>query len=323
MKNIKITYHNVTDFIVREIEGSASEIELLALKEWVKESDENEKFYNELKKVDELYSADKIGKINTDKAWKKVKRRMDDLPITGQVRPINRWRIMGYAAAMIVTLIGAFTLFQPKDELPNIMTANLERVHEMNDGSRITLQANSALSQLSKDERIFNFSGKAEFEVTHNDELPFQVNINEVRIMDLGTVFEIDAQPDNDTLLVNVSEGLVKFFTLSHSGIFLNEGEEGMYIKSKNKFYKRSIDVRNQSLDVTFNNSTLDEVMEHLSYSFRKKVSLENEALKDCPINVSFSYTTYEEVKDIIEETLNLKFTEEGDRLLISGTRCQ
>ena len=102
----------------------------------------------------------------------------------------------------------------------------------------------------------------------------------------------------------------------------LEVGEEGMYIKSKDRFYKRSIDSNNPFLSIGFDGATLGEVIEHLSYSFRKDVQIENDSLSQCSLTVDFSKSSFEVVKEIIEETLNVKIEKEKNTLLITGTGC-
>ena len=323
MKNINITHQNVSNFIAKEMEGSASSLELLAIKEWVKESEENKRFYDEMRKVDDLYSFDFAESIDADKAWSKVKNQIGSEKTPQKVKSLNKRYILGYAAAIGILIFATVALFQSNNRLPNLSTSGAGMVYALNDGSQVHLEANSALSQLNKEERIFTFAGKAEFEVVHNEARPFQVNIDDVRVKDLGTIFNIDALPGNDTIFVNVSEGLVNFFTLTHKGILLKEGEEGIYIKSKNKFYKRSIDVDNQVLNASFQNASMEDVIEHLAFSFRKQVILDNAKVNNCNITVDFSEVSFDQVKEIIEETLNINFEVNGDRLLINGAGCE
>jgi len=323
MKNINITHQNISNFIAKELEGGATPLELLAIKEWVKESKENKRFYDEMNKIDNLYSFDFSDKIDADHAWSKVKNQIRSENDTQKVRSFNIRNLLGYAAAIGILIFASVALFQTNEQLPNLTTSSSGLTYSLNDGSHVRLEANSALSQMNKEERIFTFSGKAEFEVTHNEFRPFQVNIDDVRIKDLGTIFNINALPGNDTVFVNVSEGLVNFFTLTHKGIMLKQGEEGMYIKSKNKFYKRSIDVDNQVLNVSFQNTSMKDVIDHLAYSFRKQVVLANTKVTNCNITVDFSEVSFDEVKEIIEETLNISFEVNGNRLLVSGTGCE
>jgi len=323
MKNINITNQNISDFIARELEGSATPLELLAIKEWTKESDENMRFYNEMKKVDDLCSFDLSDEVDANLAWTKVKAEIKTDNKSQKVGSFKMRSLLGYAAAIGILIFASVALFQSREELPNLSTANSGLTYSLDDGSQIQLEANSALSQLNKEERVFTFSGKAEFEVTHDESSPFQVNIDDVRVVDLGTIFNINALPGNDTIFVNVSEGLVSFFTLTHKGIMLKQGEEGMYIKSRNKFFKRSIDIDNQMLNVSFQNSSMKDVIEHLAYSFRKQVVLANEKVNNCDITVDFSEVSFIEVKEIIEETLDINFEVDGDNLLVSGTGCE
>ena len=195
--------------------------------------------------------------------------------------------------------------------------------YDLADGSVIRLEKNSALSKIDNREREYNFTGEAEFQIVHDDERPFVVHMNNILVKDLGTVFQIASIPTSDTVFVSVTEGIAQFYTLTDSGIILESGEEGMYIKSINRFFKRSIDADNQFLSITFENATLGEVMDHLSYSFRKQVSVQNQGLRNCILTVPFSKAPLHIVKEIIEETLNVEMIENQTSISIEGKGCE
>jgi len=323
MKKINITEHNVGEYIAKEIEGSATQVELTALNKWINQSDSNKRFYDKMKRVDELYTSTFSGKVDTQQAWANVQRKMHKVEASEPKKYFSLRSILGYVAAMAVLIFASTFLFQQDTVLPKLMTTNDGLTVPLEDGSSVELAKNSALSQLEEGERRYSFSGKGRFNVIHDEARPFQVYMNEVRVKDLGTVFDIEAQPENDTVFVKVDEGLVQFFTISNSGLILKEGEEGMFVKSTNMFYKRSIDPNKAVFDVSFDGARLGEVFDHLSYAFRKQVLVPNERVKNCNITVDFSDASFEVVKEIIEETSSLELTENENGLLVQGEGCE
>jgi ferric-dicitrate binding protein FerR (iron transport regulator) len=303
------------------MDNVASQEELKALDQWRASNAENEKYYQELKKVNEWYSKDTANKINVDEAWKNVNRRMhkDDS------KHFN-WLSVGYAGLFLLVLGAAWYLWSiQKNGVDEMQYATQENQmnYMLEDGSTILLKENSALSKLTVGERSFNFSGAATFEVEHDEVNPFIVYMDDVIVKDLGTVFDIDASPLNDTVFVKVLEGVVQFYTVENKGLLLEFGEEGMYIKSKDKFYKRSIDEDNPFLSVGFNNTTLGEVVDYLSYAFRKEIAFASDSLSQCNITVDFTKAPYSTVREIIEQTLNITIQREEETLLIKGDGCK
>lgn len=327
MKRIIITKENIEEIIGRQIDLRATEEEIAALNRWREASASNESYYQEIIRINGWYTDLPFSKVNVDQAWTRVKSQMDNTD--SFVPKINSgiWIYLGYAASFTILIAAGIFLYrsnifnlQPSRELVSNETTES---FDLDDGSIVTLQPNGALNKISSEGREYNFSGTAQFEVEHDPEVPFIIHINEVRVKDLGTIYQVGAEPGSDTVFVKVTDGIVQFYTLSDEGIMLEKGEEGMFIRSTNRFYKRSIDATKSFLSTAFHDATLDLVIEYLSYSFRKTVIVENENIRKCNITVNFPKAPFEEVKEIIEETLNISITETDDSLFISGKGCQ
>lgn len=328
MKEILITKDNIEEIVARQCDGIVDQYELRALNNWKKTSDENEEYYQKILKTNAFYADMKANNVDVDTAWSTVRSKMKNTEQNLQEhtkRPYSRRQMLkyvGYAASVLLIIVAG--IFFNKSDVPSqYLTTDVAMSHKLDDGSVIELAENSALNKISESGRAYNFSGEAEFQIVHDDTKPFIVHMNDIIVKDLGTVFRIRSIPTSDTVFVKVTEGIAQFYTLSDSGIVLEEGEEGMYIKSINKFYKRSIDVKNQFLSISFENATLGEVMDHLSYSFRKNISIDNESIRNCNLTVDFSRASLATVKEIIEETLNLEIEEHLTSLSIEGEGCK
>jgi len=269
----------------------------------------------------------KTNPVDVGAAWDKVSSKMKHSTSTQEDAVesptiIKRILKIGGYAATVALLITVGVLMKDSNPNTQLSTTDIAMSHELEDGSVINLGKNSALSKLDNGQRSYSFSGEAEFQIVHDDNNPFVVHMNGILVKDLGTVFHIESIPMNDTVFVSVTEGIAQFYTLTASGIILESGEEGMYIKSKDRFYKRSIDAGKQFLSIAFQNATLGEVIDHLSYSFRKNISIKNEAIRNCNLTVDFSKAPFSMVVEIIGETLDLDIQSEHDSLTIDGKGC-
>jgi len=325
MKDIKITPENIDALIAKEMEGSTLPSEANAIHAWRNQSEENDRYYMQIHQVNEMYQNGNV--VNIDVAWSKMKDKMStksysDSKSKSPKNTNNNWKYMAYAASVLLLFyVGVFLVGLP-ETTDHIATTNAPLQHKLEDGSIITLEKNSALSKMEHKNREYTFVGKATFTVKHDDLNPFIIHMDAVMVQDLGTIFEIEAVPGNDTVQVKVSEGSVQFFTVENKGLSLKEGEEAIYIKSKNRFLKRKIHVGKQVLNATFHSASIDEVMDYLSYAFRLDIQLENEDIKKCNITVDFSDAEYTIVKDIIQETLNLNMEDDGKKVTITGKGC-
>ena len=323
MKTIKITKENVEEIIAKSLENRMSESEMKALSEWRKEKAENENYYNDMVSLNALYKIGDAHRINVDAAWKKVASKINvkDKKTDKRVRQIFPWSYIGFAASIILLLTFVY-LIRTDDSSSSIITSDFSLNHRLVDGSEILLNARSSLTKLKDKTREYNFAGSAKFEIIHDEKNPFVLHLDKVVVKDLGTTFELIAIPGADTIFVSVSEGLVQFYTIEDSGITLEEGEEGMYVKSSHRFYKRAIDQKNAYLTKDFQEAAFSEVIDYLAYSFRKNITIENNDIINCSINVDFSKAPYSLVKEIIEETLNISITENDQSIILSGEGC-
>ncbi len=322
MEKLIITKHNLEEITGKFLDGRASELERAALLKWRKENLDNESNYQEICRVNQKFTNLSQGKIDVDKAWNRVSSQLN----LGKKpeKKGNTWSIVPLVLLVFIAMIvwgGIYLSNQnPKDDI----RATAEGLdHILHDGSKVHLNPNSALSQIDGAQRKFKFSGQGRFEVEHDDAEHFTLHVGNVVIEDLGTVFDVKAHPQSDTIFVKVTDGIVAFYTSDNIGIQLVQGEEGMYIKSRNKFYKRSIDKENAVLDITFTETTLQEVLDHLSYSFRRDIEVANQALNECKLTVEFEDAPFDLVKDIIQETLGVSFRENISSITVTGDSCQ
>jgi transmembrane sensor len=327
MNQIIITNNNIDEIIAKEIEGSASHEELTALNSWVNLSEDNGSYYRQMHEVNNFFDGKSLGKVDTDSAWSKVSARIldnesDQVPSL-QAKSWSMLKYLGYAAAVAVLIFATTIIWQKPDNHQIYAADDTEINHSLADGSSVVMKKNSALRLLESSKREYMFVGQAKFKVTHSDKVPFVLHIDDIRVKDLGTVFDVEALPGNDTVQVKVSEGSVQFYTIDNVGMTLKAGEEAIYIKSKNKFLKRAIDVTKQFLTTSFQNATLGDVIDQLSYAFRKNVELENQSIKNCSITVDFSDAEYTLVKDILQETLDVNLVEKDGTIIIKGEGCQ
>lgn len=264
MKKVIITKDNIEEIIAKQNDGSADINEIEAIREWRAKSKNNEEHYLAVLQTNAFYANMEANQVDVDKAWENIRTRMKKPQISVELNagaPVKRLEIIkwvGYAASIIL-VVSIGLLLNNSESQSQYNTTDIAMSHKLEDGSVIELGNNSALSKISKYERVYNFSGEAEFKIIHDDAKPFVVHMKDIIVKDLGTVFHIKALPMNDTVFVKVTEGEAQFYTLSHAGLILEQGEEGMYIKSKNKFYKRSIDVENQFLSITFENASFGD----------------------------------------------------------------
>jgi len=87
-------------------------------------------------------------------------------------------------------------------------------VIRLDDGSRIVLNGGSTLqyrtSYAGKKEREVHLRGEAYFDIRHNEQQPFIIHTRDLDIIDLGTVFNVKAYPEEAVTEATLLEGALK-----------------------------------------------------------------------------------------------------------------
>lgn len=119
--------------------------------------------------------------------------------------------------------------------LEKINQAGQKSIITLSDGSRIKLNANSSLSypaQFKDSARIIHLTGEAFFEVYHDPAHPFVVYVNDVKIIALGTSFNVKAFSDDDEIAVALSSGKVQVNDNQLETSILTPGQKLKYNKN-------------------------------------------------------------------------------------------
>ena len=174
--------------------------------------------------------------------------------------------------------------------------------------------------------RKVKLKGEGFFEVKHEEEKPFVIEVEEVRVRDIGTAFNVRAYPESDTVEVIVKTGEVQIYTAKNTGLDLKAGETGIYSKRLREFYRlEKIDTNALSYKTgvfSFNNTDLKSVIEKINAVYGSKIKLGNQGLAACRLTVSFHNDTLDTVVDVIAETLKLTMTRKGKEIVLNGPGC-
>lgn len=141
MDNFENTETEIQHLIIRYLDGSASENEILILQKWLEESEQNFSLFDQFRQ--DWLSIGYLQRYQMDEAWEKVERHLLRR-ITG--KRIHLWRqIMGYTAAIVFTFsIGYYSVkyYQQQHKQQIAVNENIEP------GSK------KAILVLSSDEKV-------------------------------------------------------------------------------------------------------------------------------------------------------------------------
>ena len=169
--------------------------------------------------------------------------------------------------------------------------------------------------------------GEAFFDVKHNETNPFTVEAGGLKIVDVGTSFNIQAIENAEMVIISVVAGEVKITNLHNESLTLMAGEEGHYNMSTKVISKADLINPNIAAYATrvfiFENAELITVMKVLNEVYETKITSENDSLNNCRITVTFNNESIEEISEVIAETLGLKLKKENNKIIFSGNVCK
>lgn len=242
------------------------------------------------------------------------------------------WRISGIAASLVL-VVGLFLYFNPGVDFLGqkeivYQTGFGERLDiELNDGSHITLNANSTLRWVEDWEKSENrqvtLEGEAFFEVKKQNGIPFTVYTNDVAVEVLGTSFNVDSRKTATKVyleegkvnlkLKEVEESLDSKEIDKPSEIIMEPGEQVRYSAKEKKVEKEEglsmIVAAAWKMDVlNFKNMEFMEVLELLRELYGQSFECTDKDLLKTPMYLGVPYSNWEAVRQALELSLNVTF---------------
>ncbi|MEJ1241103.1 FecR domain-containing protein [Chryseolinea sp. T2] len=322
------------ELIAKYLAGEASQEETAHVVAWQKESEVNRQYVEQFNAIfSHAASVKSFQSFDTDAAWLRVKSTLEkDTKVVQFPSPQKRdfnlyWKIA--AGLLLTVLAGVYFLRQPVGTRDAVVVAShTETVSDtLPDGSNVFLNKESKITYAydkKADERRVRLKGEAWFNVKHDKEKKFVIDIDGVLIRDIGTAFNVKAPENSNTIEVVVSEGEVMFYTANDSGVYLREGAKGVYDKQLKKFTIEQPEANVLAYKTrvfNFTNAELVNVVRQLNAVYNKQIEL-SPSLRFCRLTVGFNNEPLEEVVAIITETLGLKAIESNGKILLDGAGC-
>ena len=248
------------------------------------------------------------GKSNVYNVLNKVEVELDRAKVWKSIRRNNRAPYLifiRYAAIVIVSLfLGATGIYLIKPDSTTSYKLNNYSYSSgpksistitLPDGTEVTLNANTSLDFNfgESGERLVYINGEASFNVIHNDLSEFIIDCGNLKIIDVGTVFNVKSYKNQDFIETTLLEGQVDLHLDNRKEVSMKPGQKAIYTKenrnieliqagkqeiiawTKNKFY--------------FNDASLEEVLNQIGLWYEIEVQIKGKELKKKTIYYSAS----------------------------------
>jgi ferric-dicitrate binding protein FerR (iron transport regulator) len=330
---------DIERLIAKHLSGEIQKPEQGFLDSWLSESAENQKAFEDYKKVwEKTKDAKPVEKVDVNTAWKRfenaIDRKEENEIKSGKTISLFTQKV-SRIAAVIILLIATGIAFYLYSHLSNpeihLATTSTEiKLIELPDGTKVTLNGNSTFDyrkKLGQKKREVHLDGEAYFEVARNETRPFIIESKETSVTVLGTKFNVNTHTKNESVEVVVNSGKVAFETRKgNHRVILEKGEKGNYSKAQKTIAKSANDDPNflawKTKKLIFDDQTLAYIVSTLNRIYHVNIKIENQETANCRMTATFNNQPLDEVLEVISLTLDLTKTGTKDGIVLSGDGC-
>jgi ferric-dicitrate binding protein FerR (iron transport regulator) len=323
-----IENENVESLIRQYLDGMASAEEVKALGNWVESSEENRKYFQQVKNLlDVTDIRNSKMKIDVDNAFEDVLNRIEEKP-QGKTWVKTMQKI---AAILLIPLVisGYFLGRKTEHKSDNSSVAYNEIYASLGtrskvvlaDGSKVWLNSGSKLrypDKFTSNDRIVFLTGEAYFEVQSDVNRPFIVQTKQINVRATGTSFNVQAIDSDQEVNVSLLSGKV---TVNKS----NEGKvETLINLLPNQRFSFNIQTGSSQTfsgdlyefiawkdgRLVFRNKPLNEVVKRISQHYNIDIELRGSELQDYRYRATFEEESLNEILKLLKMSSPIKYTE-------------
>ena len=247
------------ELITRFLEKNLDEEELVMLTNWVNESYENRKLFDQYNEAWQLSNVVfNEGHYNTEAGWNSLQKAITKSSTTtnNKCRLIKTnqlviWRVASVAAMLVAALfIGLF--IHKNDRLTNnqIVTIQSPRGEKskiiLADGTVVWLNSESQLTysnDFDSDIRLVTLSGEGYFDVKKDLNKPFIVRTPNADIKVFGTRFNVCSYPDEQLTEATLEEGKIGVYIAGKANLVaVTPGQRMVFDKQSGEVSLKQVD---------------------------------------------------------------------------------
>jgi transmembrane sensor len=189
------------------------------------------------------------------------------------------------------------------------------------DGSIVTLNKNSELdfpSKFKTDARTVALKGEAFFNVTPNKEKPFIIHVNDVSIRVVGTSFNVRSV--NGVTEVIVETGVVQVMRRNQM-VELRPNEKLKLAPQDTVLVKGTVQDKlynyYRSKQFICEATPLWKLVEVVNEAYDAHIEIENPNIRSLPLTVTFNNESLDQILEVVHETFNIAVVHEKDRTIL------
>lgn len=312
----KIEYH-----IARLFSGEAAAEDVLAVSDWL---NENAGHRLEFQLLENYWNAQVEAVPGPDSA--SFERVLDKVKAQAYRKRFMRrlYLFASSVAAVLLFVFAAFFIYNDSSheccEYYTYLAGDSKSEITLDDGTRVILNKHSRLTCSSfygTDKRAVRLDGEAFFKVMPDKERPFEVEMEESKIIVLGTTFDVRAFTGQDVITATLLEGSIRFES-PRQQVVISPDQQLTYNKKGANITIEAVDANYETSWkdnlVQYKSVRLKELVKELEVAYHVRIVLPKDT-KIAMQQVSGTFTErqkIEEVLDIITRSLHLQWHKQG-----------
>jgi ferric-dicitrate binding protein FerR (iron transport regulator) len=299
-------------------EATADEQEQVRL--WLEADQTNRSYFNQLQQIwEEGRHLAKTTTVDENEAWLRFRQRISPTPI--RKNNFAWIRIAAAIVIIAgIGLIGYLTLVKaPETLIVSAVQGTL--TDTLPDGSVVSLNKGSSISYPEKfndNTRKVILNGEAFFQVSANRERPFIIAVNNVQVIVTGTSFNIKTI-DNNTEVV-VESGIVEVISEGKS-LELRANEKTLVTTKNVVLVKEKVSDRlyqfYRTKQFVCDDTPLWKLVKVINEAYDAKIVIDDPALRNLSLTTTFNNESLDQVLNIISITFDIDVTKSGDSIIL------
>jgi transmembrane sensor len=315
--------------IAKYLLQEANDNEIAAVRTWMAQSEENEKYVTHFKLLWE--ESKKIAANHTtdeEAAWQRFKTKLETPSTTTKLVPMrSEFNALRIAAAIFIFILGGwlFKYMLIDKNSPKEMVVKTQKniiIDTLPDNSTVTLNKNSSISYTTAftkgSKRNITLTGEAFFSVTPDKNKPFVIVVNDVEVKVVGTSFNIKAV--NGQTEVIVKTGVVQV-TKRDKTIMLTPQEKLITNTFETNLTKQVTQDKlfnyYASKEFVCEETPLWRLVQVLQEAYDTPIEIGRKELANLPITTTFANESLDVILQVIATTFDIKVVRANGNIIL------
>jgi ferric-dicitrate binding protein FerR (iron transport regulator) len=328
------TQQLIKEIITRFLEGTATELDVQQLREWLHEDEANRRYFDE---VNTAYQAsvtlNRYNQQKIDRAWQKLANRIEEEQFQGEPQRREReWKLpfIKLAASVLLVTISGFIAYKLLSQKPPVKglntlvlnTAGKNQEIYLPDGSSVWLNADSELEYtptFGKSDREIKLKGEAFFDVVKS-KVPFIVHTGNIQILVRGTKFNVQAHQGDSAIMTTLEEGKIELRVIGNTSLYtMTPGEQITLNTAHNKLTRKRVNPSDFSAwkeqRLVFDNTSLQSIISKLENRYKVHIETEDALMLRERLTMTIEDESLDEVLEMIRLSSHLKTKKENNHI--------